>query len=926
MYDGRQSAQQYRSQLNDSTEADTETTEPSDRSPISQAWNRNRSSQHAYSSSVSSTLSGALDMRPTRHDGSEPRPHQTIGSGSPAGSSRNTEVFVPTQGAWDVAGATHAEAEWNVDSSSVMQDDSGWFMPSKTGVGNLLGQHDVAPSSAAASSSKSVTSFATPSSTTSYHSSTSGITLPSHTQSSASAWNADAFAAPMMSPGSDANSSTITPTSSAHTLTSHSQYTTPYQHREDHNDNSMAASTSALTAESQFQDMDWETFLREFPTTQAGILSSQIGRSAQDYDATSSRQSDPSAAALRSSSSSFSMYDQVLAANRLERLTEEETAEADSVFDRQHPSSAANIHSQQSSNVQSSSASSSSQKQPTRSAHGHHASIGASLFQPQRSSRPPSADLSAVRQMYSSSHGRIHLEGRNQQSGGSNETSSSQGKHRRRAGTVDSSQSSRFPWSHSPRLASSMTDPEEASLDSLSSSSLGGHVQHVSPYISPFPGRQSHGDLQASITAEFESLGLDFGQYGGGVQDVTMGDMYEDGMEILRPAGQSSFRGSSHGTGDASFASTSSTTLESSGLDDSLLASTNSAQHSSFRTQGETPLSSPAFSANLQLYPSPGPSRYSSFSSSQHNHTGSSQKGKGKASEFGVIAHNASSETTWPQVHSFAAFVQPARHASGVDSTSKGGVVSRKPKHPRASTHEALQPRPGQWSQVHPSRSADALSDQSSGLSQHLSERGARPISLDYPGASKSLPSQDSALRQAMGNSSTNTSSTLDSVINSTRSGSRRVDYDEVSEALETLRTFLQQRESARAAERDAGIGFPDELPGERKAGRLRTLRHTSGKLPPRGSVRLDGAHQGSSAMPSRGSASHHQPRRQYSSFLSTMDSHSRGQDRLDVVQHLSEKVKALRQRSQRFQHEGTEEGTEWRAPKTDRSERDDAP
>lgn len=539
----------------------------------------------------------------------------------------------------------------------------------------------------------------------------------------------------------------------------------------------------------------------------------------------------------------------------------------------------------------------------------------------QKSSRQSTSDLSWVRQVYSTSHGRITHEGRGHGSGGSGtEKSVAPSTSRQRSGTLDLSRPVSNTDAKLLRLASSLPDTTGFGGSHVSSALAISPQSDMASWSEQSPSSNSRGtggDLPASITAEFESLGLDLAHYAGGVQDVTMGDMYEDGIEMLKSSDQSTFREGSTSTGDASFASTSSSTLESSGLDESLLAPGMTAQPS-WTSEG-TPLSSPAFSTQLQLFPSsPGTSRYSSLSSS-HNRGGFLDKGKGKASEFGALAHPPSSTATWPSARPPvpSALMQSATQSSSLSGVSKRTDHSRlRPSDSRASViSENTQsddfalsdPRP----QMQPCRSADALTD---GPPRSSRRSGGRPVSMDSLSPSLSVPRSASlqqsqaadqpSHRPSSARSSKQPSSVLGRVVGGSHRGTtKRVDYDEVSDALETLRKFLQQREAARNSDKNtASMELPSSLPTDEFAPRNRTLRHSIGKLPPRGSVRLDGST--SSTTPRSPTVPHHlhHHRRQHSSFLSTSDEQSREQDRLDAVQHLSERVRALRQRSQRFQ------------------------
>ncbi|KAN0063091.1 hypothetical protein ACQY0O_004254 [Thecaphora frezii] len=135
-------------------------------------------------------------------------------------------------------------------------------------------------------------------------------------------------------------------------------------------------------------------------------------------------------------------------------------------------------------------------------------------------------------------------------------------------------------------------------------------------------------------------------------------------------------------------------------------------------------------------------------------------------------------------------------------------------------------------------------------------------------------------------------------IASSTSPSYAKVGFNEVSAALDTLRTFLQQKEAAsrppsreteeaRASMASVGVGSTSDpaLP-------QRTLRRSKGTLPPRGSVLVAKAVE-----PDRGGAMGHGRRASSGSVM--MSESSREQDRLAVLHDLSERIRRLKEASE---------------------------
>lgn len=688
---------------------------------------------------------------------------------------------------------------------------------------------------------------------------------------------------------------TISPTSSSHTLTGYSTFSSPQQ------DPRFSAQQTAVTA--NFAEPDWDFALPANAQSYVDRHFDPATRASAYYANTS----------VTSSRHQSSLYGQTEPLALSEKPSHEDSTKAPpgqatsaepASGSHGPPSSAAgrNDH------LTSPTLAQTSSRRPTTAPRG---SLGSSLIHLRpRTMRQSSSD---VRQLYSSTHGRPGLESRSHSSSGGNSGDQSSSSARRRAGTLGTLYASLSDdTSGHLRLASSMPDIEEGGAMHFASSSMDSAPNLDASSSGGEQRVQAGAELPGSITSGFESLGLDFSS----VQDVNMGEMYGDEIEMLTSSRHSSLRGSSTGTGDASFASTSSSTLGSSAQDDSLMAPGLSGQRS--WTEEGTPLSSPAFSAQLQLWPSPGTSRFSSLSTSSHARgvISGDNKGKLRATEFGMLSAQPSASGTWPNAR---ALHQPQPHltTSAAQSGSLPLDAARRPSNLRASGggNEVRQVRStDERLQAQQLRTADFDGEDDVGTDRPSSHRAAgdRPWSMDSLNPRQSINRPPPAQHRHSEHlqrldpspaSSMSPLSPMDKVLGYQRAGSKRVDIDEVSVALDTLRQFLQQRDTARNKETSASMELPASLPTDEPPPHSRTLRHTSGKLPPRGSVRLDGT---SSSGSSRSTPT--QQRRPHSSFLSTSDEHSREQDRLDAVQHLSDRVAALRRQSQRFRD--SKEGT----------------
>ncbi|PWN29734.1 hypothetical protein BDZ90DRAFT_118179 [Jaminaea rosea] len=427
---------------------------------------------------------------------------------------------------------------------------------------------------------------------------------------------------------------------------------------------------------------------------------------------------------------------------------------------------------------------------------------------------------------------------------------------------------------------------------------------------------QPGGELPSSMVAHFQSLGLDLTQLSSSLPDVSSGHHRATQQPGITP----------HVT-EHSFVSTSSSHLDASSLslDDSLLAPIGHAQsrlsHSG-EMDDDTPLSSPAFSANLSLGMEEATG--ASGSSISGSTRSSNEKGKGKAHEAPILQRRnnvTSSTSSWPRNISL-------RVNTGLQPPQGASPASHSP-----------------WSQNRGPSSAPLM--QLSRSADHASQAASSGDSRSYgtsPGQhsdvqARAPPPPGRTLYRSRPISMDN----LATGRSARGGGQPRVKYNEITAALDTLRAFLQQREKQAAREEGreerreswSSAGLPSSSSSSSTSS-SRRLRHSVGRLPPRGSVRMEGFAPPSNsssrplsphgyideavsrAMNREGAArqltgrdssdelTYSAPRlRTHQSWHRTSlpvlnSGTSREQERLDALQHLSERVKAMRRQSQR--------------------------
>ncbi|CAO1620104.1 unnamed protein product [Parajaminaea phylloscopi] len=500
-------------------------------------------------------------------------------------------------------------------------------------------------------------------------------------------------------------------------------------------------------------------------------------------------------------------------------------------------------------------------------------------FEQATDSRRP-VDLASIRQVYStSSTSRSRL----------SETAAKidaaiAASNRRRAGTAASAAR---PSQYALRNASSMPEIEETGGPSAGPHAIARESSSHSHEGIRQP-RRSQEDVDgtpASITAHFNSLGLDFDKLSelpeasatpglvrkaSATDDVNASFQLSMGSDVY----------------DQSFNTSGSSALDMSSFEDSLLNNAaierTRGSHNAYDRSGSqyTPLSSPSHSTQISLHPSSSDSILLTprDRTDQHGYTcgpnvptqAPTAVRKGVSLTSGILSQPTS------EPDSMGATPLNAE-MSGTSFVYRGPARHMRPL-------STIQPSPP--AQVHGSKSAGELSHAMAAPTLGMAEASSagsahtfkgRPISLD----GSVLASRS---RRSAGLASPDS-----------RKG-KRVDYSEVSAALETVRAFLRQRDGT-SGRPSSGAASPQRATPD--ASINRTLRHTDGPLPPRGSVRLDGTAPPAGAGRGRyNSHSSHRHLRHLSYSIPSSDEYMRGQERLEALQHLSERVKALRQQS----------------------------
>lgn len=458
------------------------------------------------------------------------------------------------------------------------------------------------------------------------------------------------------------------------------------------------------------------------------------------------------------------------------------------------------------------------------------------------------------------------------------------------------------------RSASSMADIEEQS----SLRTIEEHTHHQVPLPSQDAlqidrqdidwNRTDFGGLPANITAHFDSLGLEFERLSdvpqASIREFMFGDANSTNMS--RTSTDDRNRNLSSGAWEQSFASSSSSALEVSSFEDSLLAPGTALTPkwpASFRLSSShsgsqyTPLSSPAHSTQVLLRRSPS-----------DNLSMMSMKGAeaqdSQCSRFDTSASKTEAPLSRPspaliQSSSWSTF-QPG--IQGVySSMSRRAVVGSDSWQQFPDYQQKVECLPAH---IHPSKSAGELA-RAAALPSSIAPAGpprralrGRPMSLD--GSTAAARS-----RWASGLPS--------GLVSPDQRKGKRVDYSEVSAALETVRAFLRQKEAGQSSSQKSrrgdhsstSLSSASDVAEHFARPPPRTLRHIDGSLPPRGSVRLEvsASHRTSTAR-NRQPLAHH---RQSSTFIASNAELRREQERLEAIQHLSERVKALRQQSMQY-------------------------
>lgn len=185
--------------------------------------------------------------------------------------------------------------------------------------------------------------------------------------------------------------------------------------------------------------------------------------------------------------------------------------------------------------------------------------------------------------------------------------------------------------------------------------------------------------------------------------------------------------------------------------------------------------------------------------------------------------------------------------------------------------------------QIHSSRSAGELG-------RHISRQAAVPRIIRADLQSSALGARSISMDALPSQSALSRSWSSPIAIHDKRPR-QRVDYSEVSAALETVRAYLRQREMA--ADKTAGV-----LKTGPQTSSDRTLRRTDGNLPPRGSVKLDTSSSSRRDDDLETYQDRQQTHHHHKSFIPSSDVAQRERERLDVIEHLSGRLQHLRQQS----------------------------
>lgn len=594
----------------------------------------------------------------------------------------------------------------------------------------------------------------------------------------------------------------------------------------------------------------------------------------------------------------------------------------------------------------SASSSSPALRQPMRRPSGTRTTSGTPPASMRGRATRAGGDRSSVRQLYATSHGRGYSDHVGHSVDGSVPT-------RRRAGTTSGSQSD-----VSSQDAGHLRTTTSMPLIEDHSGPAAGSLRHGHPSMPPEgyymaqsasrasdPSirdfRREQEGLAASITDDFESLGLDLGSLPG-VLDVAMGEgLGPSDAGMRRSSTQYSAHTSPLGPGGGIHLSPSASSQHEGSLpgETSLPPSTASRRYPSYLHITQTPLSSPDPITYAPLLLSPGHSGTpSNLRPPQGYHSNPAATSKGKATEFGVgldAEGSKSAINSWPRT-------RPPPVRSPSSTISHIGVQQRlqEPSGDQpGSSRSHLAPRSSLSDPASAVTAASGFSDERNSV--HTS-KSAEPLSRSERVQMASLPSPTTVSGKPGSSRKATRPMSMDGLSSSARPGrmtdpvsgglvspgnrSRKIDYSQVSAALDTLRTFLRQRESANfdpAVATSPEAEAPGPVAGQRftssevgtSSSASRTLRHKSGQLPPRGSIRVDdveeGALQGQSSSDARrGGIEARDRRRQRSSVGSSsgVDGPFRENDRLEALQHLAERVRALRQQSS-MQHREDGEG-----------------
>ncbi|UZJ52372.1 hypothetical protein CBS101457_001692 [Exobasidium rhododendri] len=393
---------------------------------------------------------------------------------------------------------------------------------------------------------------------------------------------------------------------------------------------------------------------------------------------------------------------------------------------------------------------------------------------------------------------------------------------------------------------------------------------------------QSVSRLTASLSAELAGLGLDVSDFyptsNLPLHDAMMGDLRSG---VMQASLSSSSSIATHPQpkhfaeqGDMSFLSQATSSLDSSGFDDSLLSSGTNAQSSTRWIHGkDTPPSSPAPSFAARMRPSPMQKQNSGGLSAAMHPSASSPYFR--TDEFGVKRKTSRQQSitdktrTWPRtLHqmesttgstSFPMYQSSSENIGNIPNSSSTGD-HRLRRRLSLTSAQSLQERRSKRS--HRGLVGDtSLEIATGGIGSSGSKRSNDSIRSDK-GPSRSIRSNAEVIEKRRGK---RISASFSSDLNARQwHQDEQHQFDQVTDALETLRTFLRQRErsssqvsrpSSKSTSYAGGsIGShtigplgehmptvfdaPSNPDTMRAATTQKTLRHPPpGPLPPRGSI-----------------------------------------------------------------------------------------